>query len=314
MTRQVLKDNSVVEVRSLDEILATLDGAGKLDGLPFMPEMAAYCGTQVRLLRRLNRTCVVGQGFRRIDHAVFLQDARCDGSHHDGCQRACMLFWKEAWLKPIASGTPHPMPLPASSAGIAALATLPTRRADRYICQSTELAGATKALSKWNLMPFLRDIARRRLSLGSFFTMVARVAWHRLTRRPYARSLAGVQRKVSKGSLDLQPGEWVDVKPAARLMEQLDSTGSNCGLVFQPTMDVAIGRRFQVAFQVQKIIIEETGKMQRLSHTVALKNVHCAGVCVAHCPRRDFLYWRESWLERAPSAEPVDTRGDEPAP
>lgn len=92
MKWHTFSDNSMVEVRSLDEILNTLDSDGKLEGLPFMPEMAAYCGQQVRLVRRLNRTCVVGNGIRRIRHAVFLQASRCDGSHHDGCQRACMLF------------------------------------------------------------------------------------------------------------------------------------------------------------------------------------------------------------------------------
>src|SRR5262249_30645586 len=33
----------LVEIRSLDEILKTLNDNGTLDGVPFMPEMAAYC-------------------------------------------------------------------------------------------------------------------------------------------------------------------------------------------------------------------------------------------------------------------------------
>ena len=33
-----------VEVRSKEEILATLDSSGRLDGLPFMPQMFKYCG------------------------------------------------------------------------------------------------------------------------------------------------------------------------------------------------------------------------------------------------------------------------------
>ena len=36
-----LRAGDVVEVRSLDEILATLDEQGELDALPFMPEMVA---------------------------------------------------------------------------------------------------------------------------------------------------------------------------------------------------------------------------------------------------------------------------------
>ena len=36
-----LRKGDLVEVRSEEEILRTLDADGKLDGLPFMPEMLA---------------------------------------------------------------------------------------------------------------------------------------------------------------------------------------------------------------------------------------------------------------------------------
>jgi hypothetical protein len=36
-----------VQVKTAAEILATLDSEGKLDGLPFMPEMLQYCGQTV---------------------------------------------------------------------------------------------------------------------------------------------------------------------------------------------------------------------------------------------------------------------------
>src|SRR6516165_9997873 len=35
---------TLVRIRSAGEIAATLDAEGRLDGLPFMPEMAAHCG------------------------------------------------------------------------------------------------------------------------------------------------------------------------------------------------------------------------------------------------------------------------------
>src|SRR6267142_1519493 len=41
-----------VEVRSADEILATLDDRGALDALPFMPEMLQYCGKRFRVFKR----------------------------------------------------------------------------------------------------------------------------------------------------------------------------------------------------------------------------------------------------------------------
>ena len=46
-----------MEVRSADEILGTLDEHGRLDGLPFMPEMLEFCGRRVRVQSRAHKTC-----------------------------------------------------------------------------------------------------------------------------------------------------------------------------------------------------------------------------------------------------------------
>lgn len=164
----------LVEVLNAAEIAATLDANGPLDGLPFMAEMLAFCGRRMRVQRRADRTCVGQFGFRRMRAAVFLQAARCDGSGHDGCARACLLFWKEAWLKPAADGA---APAPSASETVSetasetasetefetvsetasalasALASAPSQartcishHGERYICQSTELANATTGL------------------------------------------------------------------------------------------------------------------------------------------------------------------------
>ena len=46
-----------VEVRSKEEILRTLDKQGRLDGLPFMPQMFQYCGKRFRVFKRAHKTC-----------------------------------------------------------------------------------------------------------------------------------------------------------------------------------------------------------------------------------------------------------------
>ena len=102
----------VVSVRSLNEILATLDRDGKLEGLPFMPEMAQFCGATFTVHRRAEKTCVEGVGMRGLRGTVFLAGLRCDGSAHGGCERRCLLFWKEAWLK-RADGTVASIPATA---------------------------------------------------------------------------------------------------------------------------------------------------------------------------------------------------------
>jgi hypothetical protein len=42
--------------------------------------------------------------------------------------------------------------------------------------------------------------------------------------------------------------------------------------------------------------------MVDLSHTVALDGLLCEGIDVALCPRAEYLYCRESWLDRSPDA------------
>ena len=44
-----LRVGDIVEVRSEAEILATLDENGRLESLPFMPEMLALCGRRFRV-------------------------------------------------------------------------------------------------------------------------------------------------------------------------------------------------------------------------------------------------------------------------
>src|SRR6266849_583655 len=100
-----------VEVRSKKELLATLDENGRLDGLPFMPQMFGYCGQSFEVFRVAHKTCdtVNGTGGRELPHGIHL-NLRCDGQAYGGCQAACLIFWKEAWLKPITKPATDSVP------------------------------------------------------------------------------------------------------------------------------------------------------------------------------------------------------------
>ncbi len=83
----------VVEVRSHREILATLDSNGKLDNLPFMPEMAKCCGRRFRVYRRAEKVFLDQYYYvARMPRAVFLEGVRCDGAAHAGCQMGCLIL------------------------------------------------------------------------------------------------------------------------------------------------------------------------------------------------------------------------------
>ena len=300
-TRRFLR-GQLVEILSAGEILATLDAAGKFEGVPFMPEMIRYCGRRMRVFRRADKTCVEGYGIRQMRSTVFLKDARCDGAAHDGCQRDCLIFWKEAWLKPVPE---HPSqelldPQPREPDGQAA-GQLRTRVGDRYYCQSTELAAATTPLSRWNVAHFFADIVKGELSIGRFLRIVSRMAVNKLRTLVGLQKigvLAGSQKATFPGDLALQPGERVRVKLPDEIAPTMDVNGKNRGLTFEPDMMEFCGDQYEVAFPIKKIILEETGRMIELDNTVALKGVTCQGFCTKNCPRSNPLYWRESWLER----------------
>lgn len=190
-----------VEVLSKPEILATLDEHGRLDGLPFMPEMFQYCGKRFRVWKRAHKTCdtVNRTGGRRMSSAVHLEELRCDGQGHGGCQAACLLFWKEAWLKrlsgPADSGCserPTAEPLRAVSCTEAhvnaatRLQVSPTADdTPTYVCQATLLPSATTPLKWWDPRQYLEDytsgnVPLRRLVAGALYVcfsgIIARAA------------------------------------------------------------------------------------------------------------------------------------------
>src|SRR5262245_59108243 len=102
----------MVVVRGLREILATLDAQGTCEGLPFMAEMAPYCGKKLRVLRRVEHVFIDHCGYSaRLENTVILEGLRCDGSSHGDCQMGCHLLWKESWLSPadaILNGSAEP--------------------------------------------------------------------------------------------------------------------------------------------------------------------------------------------------------------
>lgn len=106
-TSSRLRSGDFVEVKPPEEILLTLDGDGALDGLPFMPEMIEFCGKRFQISKRVVKTCTsgtkAGSSMRVFptDDVFLLEGLRCSGSDHDGCQKACTIFWREAWLRKV---------------------------------------------------------------------------------------------------------------------------------------------------------------------------------------------------------------------
>ena len=52
-----LRAGDWIEVKSKDEILATLDKNGRLEQMPFMPQMFQYCGRRFMVQKSAHKTC-----------------------------------------------------------------------------------------------------------------------------------------------------------------------------------------------------------------------------------------------------------------
>src|SRR5687767_15742480 len=112
-----------VEVRSKTVILQTLDKQGRYEGMPFLPQMLQYCGKRFRVSKSAHKACntaTPAAGAFAVKDVVHLENLRCTGADYDGCQSACLFYFKYAWLKPVvknASSAVKPVESPTAEPG-----------------------------------------------------------------------------------------------------------------------------------------------------------------------------------------------------
>ncbi|MGB7220868.1 MAG: hypothetical protein WBD07_18855 [Vicinamibacterales bacterium] len=315
-----LRAGEWVEVRSEAEILATLDNSQSLDGLPFMPEMLQFSGRRFRVYKSAHKTCDTTGSFklRRMTNAVHLEGLRCDGEAHGGCQAGCLLFWKEAWLRPVAAGQPDVEDVQTGAGHQVDPSRLDTGtrhpvaegEPQRFRCQATELPTATTATTRRDLFDprfYVRDLTSGNVNLLDFvrFGVFAAINsfllrwWGR--RYPHLCGLAG--KKTPTENLNLQPGELVRVRSKDAIMKTLNVDLRNRGLGFDVEMAAYCEKgEFRVLRRVEKIINEKTGQMMTLPNPcIVMDGVVCSGNYSKNrmfCPRAVYPYFREIWLKR----------------
>jgi hypothetical protein len=329
-----LRAGEWVRVRSKDEILATLDERGRLDGLPFQPEMFAFCGRRLRVRKVAHKTCdtIHKTGGRRMRDAVHLEGAQCDGAAHGGCQADCNFFWKEAWLQraddlgPSARSASAPR---CTEADVRRAVQVPgpTTGADPvWSCQTTALFGATEPLRWWDVRQYVRDVTTGNHQARQIIELLLMAGFrHVLPRVPFgyrvvlwlyntiqrARSgwtLPPVSGHLPDGAptpvehLDLRPGEWVEVKSVEEISRTITRDGFNRGMRYDLEMMKYSGRRYRVQMRVDRLIDERTGQMLPMKTScIQLEDVYCRAECTPRrlgCPRAMNTYWREIWLRR----------------
>ncbi len=335
-----LRVGETVEVLSEAEILATLDEKGELDNLPFMPEMLRFCGQRLTVHKVAHKLCdtISGSGMRRMERAVHLTGARCDGEAHGGCQTACSLYWKEAWLKRVDPGEPAAPAAAPAAAHTAASRDLAEGRAllpllmsaakkepgpdgeEIFSCQATELLRAAPACLPFkDVRQYVTDVRTGNVGvpwmLRSVFVglfnhfqklskrVLPRQLWIKEGLRwGFVKGLAGP--KTPTGSLDLKPGELVRVKSKEEILRTLNDKLLNRGMGFEEEMSRYCGQTARVSARIERCLDEKTGRMLEMkSPCIVLEGVICAGAYNVSCPREFVPFWREIWLERV--EEPV---------
>jgi hypothetical protein len=319
-----LNVGELVEVRSAEEIRATLDENGALDGLPFMPEMLAFCGRRLTVHKVAHKACdtITRSGMRRMTDSVHLTASRCDGSAHGGCETACSLYWKEQWLKRVPSR--EAAWEPAESDGRTLLPLLisnATREPGpdgevRWSCQATEMPrAASEPLPLRELGQYRQDLSSGNATVRG--VLVAGIValfnhyqgWSRRSLPRFLRFRGGrrwrfLEGQVTEGRtptqiLDLQPGELVRIKSRKDIQATLDSKLLNRGMGFEAEMSRFCGRTARVKARATRCIDERTGRMLIMQNPcIILEDIVCEGAYNASCPREFVCWWREAWLER----------------
>jgi len=338
-----LRAGEWAEVRSQEEVLATLDEHGCLENLPFMPEMLQYCGKKLRVSKRADKTCqyVVGWSIRRMKDSVHLEGVRCDGAGHGGCEAGCLIFWKEAWLRRVENDVVSVENLRKPSAVsteesnqstvdtvLAASHVLNSEGEQLYSCQATEVYNFTSYMKMWDPRQYIRDLQSGNLASGlagdspaqraldttlSVLRVLSAIIVSLFNEVQMRRHgvlypfIAGKLEKTPVETLSLQPGELVQVRNKEEIMATLDSQNRNRGLLFDFEMLTYCGGIYRVLRRVNRIIDEKTGKMLNMKYPcIVLAGVACRSDYHRLCPRAIYHYWRESWLKRAADVQVSD--------
>lgn len=292
-----------VRIKSLAEIESTLDASGCLDSLPFMPEMRKYCGQTARVYRAVDKVYDYGgkKELRRIEGVVLLLGLRCDGAAHGGCQAACYLLWKTAWLEKTTGADVRPANI-ATRPDADRAADAPDSMSQTYKCQYTQLVAASRPLRASSSRQYLRPLVAGNVTLPAFAVAIATGLFNRFQS---ARGGVGFP-SIGKPSatapepeLRLQVGELVQVRSGPDIAATLNKSNRNKGLWFDRDMLKYAGRQFRVGARVEQIIDDATGKMVRMkAPCIILEGVDNSGEFLRFSAQHDYVFWREAWLKR----------------
>jgi hypothetical protein len=96
-----LLPGDMVRIKSVEEIVKTLDTTNRNRGMRFDREMMQYCGREARVLRRVDK--IIDEKTGRMLHlknsCIVLDDVVCTSRYLRLCPRGIYPYWREIWLE-----------------------------------------------------------------------------------------------------------------------------------------------------------------------------------------------------------------------
>lgn len=298
----------LVEVKTWDEIRATLDEQGCLEQLPFMPEMLTMCGRRAYVFRCVHRLFDYRKTrlMRHMDGAVLLVGTVCDGSSHGGCEAACHTIWKSAWLRRLdrSKDTTGPPATPGRSGPVAGAGVLQFgTQAPPYACQLTQLHAASRPIDKWSGTSFLLPVISGNVAPAAFVVGWLTYVFDEIQHLRHGVSFPAFEATVHDGGrreeTRFEAGDRVVVRSSAEIRATLNDRLMHRGLWFEPDMLKHCGGRYCVQAEVTKLIDIVTGEVREMkTPAYILRDVHFSGERQLFNAQYEPLYWRGAWLQR----------------
>lgn len=102
MPRVDLRPGDLVEIRSKEEIMATLGPDQTNNKLFFDMEMLPYCGRRARVVQKVTRILDENTGkMIKVGDCYSLEDVVCLGWYRMFCRRSITPYWRSGWLRKI---------------------------------------------------------------------------------------------------------------------------------------------------------------------------------------------------------------------
>ena len=112
-----LVPGELVQIKTVNEIKATLDANKKNRGVFFDVEMVPFCVRTCRVRARVNQIIEkpTGKMVKIPGDWILLEGTACTGKYHRSCARAILPYWREMWVRRADEDAQQPLTLTSPS-------------------------------------------------------------------------------------------------------------------------------------------------------------------------------------------------------